>query len=74
VTDSSKAGRVPAQRRLFKLEFRSLVSSAVGLDQEVESVQLAPEEFSSELTSAKQKLLKRLIPVNCLCCRRNSSK
>jgi hypothetical protein len=42
-------GRVPAQRRQFELEFRSLASLAVWLDQEEEMVQLVPEEFE-ELT------------------------
>jgi hypothetical protein len=43
--DSSKAGPVPAQRRLFELEFRSLASLAVWLHQEEELVELVPEEI-----------------------------
>jgi hypothetical protein len=46
---SSKAGPVPAQRRQLELEFRSLASLAVWLDQEEELVQLVPERLSSEL-------------------------
>jgi hypothetical protein len=45
LTGSSKAGRVPAQRRQFELEFRSLASLAFWLDQEEDSVQLVLEEF-----------------------------
>jgi hypothetical protein len=46
---SSKAGRVPAQGRLFELEFRSLASLAVWLDQEEDLVQLVPEKLSGEM-------------------------
>jgi predicted transcriptional regulator len=45
VTVQFKAGRVPAQRRQFELEFRSLARLAVWLDQEEESVQLVSEEY-----------------------------
>jgi hypothetical protein len=61
---SRKAGRVPAQGRQFELEFRSLQSLAVWLDQEEESVQLIPEELSSELPV----LLKKMFEVIVICC------
>jgi hypothetical protein len=54
--DSSKAGQVPAHRRQF--EFRSLT---IWLDLEEKSVQLVPEELSSEL------------PLLIKCCQRNCS-
>jgi hypothetical protein len=41
--DSSKAARVPSQRRQFDLKFRSL---AVWLDQEEELARFVPEELS----------------------------
>jgi hypothetical protein len=48
---SSMAGRVPARSRQFKLEFRSLASLVVWLDQEEELVQLVPEELKELPTS-----------------------
>jgi hypothetical protein len=43
--DSSNAGQVPAQRKQFELEFRSLARLVIWLDREEELVQLVPEEF-----------------------------
>jgi hypothetical protein len=45
IRDSSNASRVSAQRRQFELEFRSLASLAICLDQEEELVQVVSEEF-----------------------------
>jgi hypothetical protein len=69
VRSSSKSGRVPAQRWQFKLEFRSL-ALAIWVNPEEE---LVPDGIQGT-TSSKQTLLKKLIQVNYLCCRRNCSK
>jgi hypothetical protein len=63
----------PAQRRQFKLEFRSLASLTIWLDQEEELAQLVSDGIQGT-TSAKQKPLKKLIQVNFLCCQRNCFK
>jgi hypothetical protein len=52
------------------LDCRSLANIVVRLDQEEESVQLVPEAIQGT-ASTKQKLLKRMIPVNYQRCRRN---
>jgi hypothetical protein len=59
VRSSSRAGRVLAQRRQFDLEFRSLASLAVWLDQE-DLVQLAERR--------SQVMMRKLIAVNYLGC------
>jgi hypothetical protein len=60
---SPKAGRVPAQRRHFELEFRSPASLSVWLDQEEESVQLAPKWCN--VLSVLSKIVEEADPSDC---------